>query len=107
MNNPKIKSLQELKEWNEANSKGIVGPLPVVLEWFMDWFFDDLLIHDKLAEAKEAYQIIIDFGVICNVVTEQQAKSDVDSNLRYWNKRTGKDCEDKLKEIGVNFIITF
>lgn len=76
----RIKSLKELKAWNESPTK----TLPIVYEWFLDWFFKDVLMKDKVELAKDAHETHIKFAMICNDFTREKAIDLVNSNLGYY-----------------------
>jgi len=79
----RIKSLEELKAWNENPTT----EAPIVLEWFMDWFFDELLEKSKREEAMYAREALIEFTVICEKMTREAATKRVDSNFNYYSGR--------------------
>ncbi len=40
----RIQNLDDLKKWNSNPTE----EKPIVLEWFMDWFFEELIFKIKL-----------------------------------------------------------
>jgi hypothetical protein len=87
----RIKSLKELKEWNANPTK----ELPIVYDWFMDWFFKDVLMKDKFKLAKDAHETHIEFCMICNNFTREQAIERVNRNMDYYS-RYSVEWENKL-----------
>lgn len=87
----RIKSLKELKEWNANPTK----ELPIVYDWFMDWFFKDVLMKDKFKLAKDAHETHIEFCMICNNFTREQAIERVNRNIDYYS-RYSVEWENKL-----------
>lgn len=80
MKNLRIKSLKELKDWNKNPTKD----LPIVYEWFLNWFFEDVLVKDKVKLAKKAHEEHIQFCMICNNFTREQAIERVKENIKYF-----------------------
>lgn len=89
----RIRSLQELKEWNENPTEEI----PILYEWFLVWFFDEVLMKNKKKLAMEAHEEHIKFGMICNKFTREQSIERVNSNLGYYAGYSAKWAE-KLKK---------
>lgn len=88
----KITSLQQLKEWNNQYGCGStyicepdVSKHPILLEWFMDWFFEEALLDIKVA--KEAFEEFIIFTMICESMTKDAALGRCLHNLNYWYDR--------------------
>ena len=77
----RITSLDELKDWN-VNPSG----KPIVLEWFMDWFFEELLCKGDTETALEARDVLIEFTVICEGLTKNEATERVDGNFDYYSR---------------------
>lgn len=77
----RIKSLKELKNWNKNPTK----EPPVVYEWFLDWFFKDVLMKDKIELAKDAHETHILFCMICEGLTREEANKRVNSNIGYYS----------------------
>ena len=77
----KITSLQQLKDWNANPTK----EAPYVMEWFYDWFFEELIVPGKTEEAIEARDVCIEFTMICEKMTKEDATMRVDGNLGYYN----------------------
>jgi hypothetical protein len=93
----RIESLKELKRWiqNPTRSK------PIVFDWFINWFFDELLMQDKYDIAIDAYNTLIEFTMICEKLNKEQATERVNDNLGYysgysvhWNKKLKKYFPD-------------
>ena len=76
----RIKSFEELKNWN--NNPTI--ELPIVYEWFMGWFFKDVLMKDNIDLAKEAHEAHIHFCMICERFTREDAIERVNRNIGYY-----------------------
>lgn len=85
----KITSLKQLKEWNSKYKYGSayvyepdVSKHPILLEWFMDWFFEEALLDMKVA--KEAFEEFVIFTIICESMTKEAALDRCLHNLNYW-----------------------
>lgn len=105
MGNLRIKTIKELESWNNENLfKSIKirdNEKPIVLEWFLDWFFDEALIKD-LKLAKRGFDALVEFTVICESLDRDLAVGRVLSNLNYWFNRASKTCYkqfSKFKQI--------
>lgn len=81
MANVRINNLADLKKWNENPTK----ELPIVYEWFLDWFFDEVLMNDKKELAKDAHETHIRFIMICNNFSREQAVERADVNVGYYS----------------------
>lgn len=89
----KITSLKQLKEWNSKYKYGSayvyepdVSKHPILLEWFMDWFFEKALLNMKVA--KESFEEFVIFTMICELMTKEAALDRCLHNLNYWYTRT-------------------
>ena len=92
-----IRSLEDLKKWNNNPTP----EKPVVLEWFLLWFFESLLMHNKFEEALDATHTIVKFTEVCEDMTQPQAIDRCLSNFRYFSGYGGsKWCKkfDIFKE---------
>lgn len=98
----KIKSLEELKHWNLNPTK----VLPIVLEWFLDYFFEDLLMNGLQETAKDAYDEMVKFTMICENFNEFQAIHRTINNLEYWADH-GTPWRFKLEEFYKKFDIDY
>lgn len=104
MENKYIKSLEKLKEFNKTY-EGISGlpdyRQPILLEWFLDWFFDEALKDKKLAV--EAVKELITFTKICEGMDDIRAYHRSIANLNYWYTRASKERTyrsfTKVKEV--------
>jgi len=76
-----IRSLNALKRWN----KNPTEKAPIVLEWFLEWFFEKLLDKDKIKEAIEARETLIEFTMICEKIAKEEATQRVDGNFFYFS----------------------
>lgn len=76
----RITSLEALKKWNNNPT----SDLPIVYEWFLNWFFEDVLMRDKAELAKDAHETHIKFAMICNNFTREQAIERVNINIGYY-----------------------
>jgi len=89
----KIISLEELKSWNlnptEEN--------PIVLEWFMDWFFEYCLMKNKHKLSLDAYNTMIEFTRICEKMSFIESKYRVNGNFNYYSGYSSKWGEKWLK----------
>lgn len=75
-----ISSLEQLKNWNANPTKDA----PYVIDWFFDWFFDELIVNKKDNLAIEARDTMIEFTMICENLTREQATTRTDENLGYY-----------------------
>ena len=88
----KITSLSELKNWNSQYKYGSTythepdtSKHPILLEWFMDWFFEEALLDIKIA--KEAFEEFVIFTMICECMAKDTALGRCLYNLNYWYNR--------------------
>ncbi len=87
--NPKIKDLTSLKNWNITNkhNKNIQkSELPIVGEWFYDYFFEKLLMNEKYDDAKIYYDEFVTFTMICNNMNITEASFQTNNNLDYYSR---------------------
>jgi hypothetical protein len=77
----RIKCFNALKHWNNNPTE----EKPIVLEWFMDWFFIEVLEKEKMALAVEAREEMIKFTMICEKMERDQAIERTDTNLDYYS----------------------
>lgn len=90
----KIESLEELEKWNEDPTE----ELPYVLEWYMDWIFDECLAKKDYDFFKRGYMAMINCTLLCEKGFKlSQAVDRTNANLRYWYNRASKDSS-KFKE---------
>ncbi len=89
----RITSLKQLKQWNATPT----AEKPIVLEWFMDWFFDKVLMRDKKELAIDAYNTMVEFAEICEKMDKESAIQRTNSNLRYYAGYAGA-WQKKLKK---------
>lgn len=75
-----IKSLPQLKRWNKNPTK----EPPIVLDWFLDFFFEKLLANHNYGLAKDAYDTIIQSTKLFENLTEDEAKTRMFNNLNYY-----------------------
>lgn len=78
----KITSLKELKDWNKEPTP----ERPIVLEWFVEWFFEQVLVEKRYSLALRAYCTLIQYDMICRKVSVFRGKVAVDRYLRRWFK---------------------
>lgn len=76
-----IRSLEDLKKWNQEPTT----EKPVVLEWFLLWFFESLLMYNKFEEALDAAHTIVKFTEVCENMTQPQAIDRCLSNFIYFS----------------------
>lgn len=81
MKDKNITTLDQLKDWN----KNPTVEKPIVLEWFLDWFFEELLDKGKENEAIEARNVMIEFTEKCENMTKTEAIERVDRNFDYYS----------------------
>ncbi len=98
----KIKSLQELKNWNNKPTE----EKPVLMEWFLDWFFEELLEKDDFEKAKEAREEFIKFTEICEDMNKTEAINRVDGNLQYYSGYSITKWQPKLAQFFNHTILT-
>lgn len=88
----KITSLQQLIDWNNQYfaGSGFMKELdeskhPILLEWFLDWFFQEAL--SDISTAKRAFDEFVNFTVICTELSVDTATGRCLYNLNYWYNR--------------------
>lgn len=88
----KITSLQQLKDWNNQYAIGSVfrkehdeAKFPILLEWFLDWFFEEALLDIEVA--KEAFNEYVHFTYICTELSTSGSLGRCLLNLNYWYNR--------------------
>ena len=88
----RIESLQELKDWNKNPTK----ELPILYDWFREWFFELVMMGEKelIFESHEEH---IKFCMICNSFTREEAIQRVEGNVGYWAGYSS-EWEFRLKE---------
>lgn len=79
----RIKGLMALKRWNRNPTKEI----PVVLEWFLDYFFDQFLMKGRIEKALEAREALIEFCTICEKMNRYEATVRTDNNFGSYSDR--------------------
>lgn len=87
--NMKITSLEELKNWNHNPTEEI----PVVMEWYMDWIFDEVLEKVDFYLFVDAFDTFVEFTAKAEKITLNKAKKKVIENLCYWGDRANKESE--------------
>ena len=75
----RITTFERLKEWNENPTE----ELPIVYEWFLDWFFEQL-VEGNIDLVREANEVHIKFCMICNNFNRSQAIERVNTNMNYY-----------------------
>lgn len=88
----KITSLQQLKDWNNQYAVGSTfrkehdeAKFPILLEWFLDWFFEEALLDIEIA--REAFREYRNFTYICTDLSQEATLGRCLSNLNYWYDR--------------------
>ncbi len=88
----KITSLQQLKDWNNQYAVGSTfrkehdeAKFPILLEWFLDWFFEEALLDIKVAG--EAFNEYVNFAYICTELSPEASLGRCLHNLNYWYNR--------------------
>lgn len=88
----KITSLEQLKDWNNQYILGMTlrrepdeSNWPILLEWFLDWFFEEALLN--IETAREAFNEYVDFTYICTDLSQEAALGRCLSNLNFWYNR--------------------
>lgn len=88
----KITSLEQLKEWNDKYALGMTfqketneDKWPILLEWFLDWFFEEALLDIEIA--REAFREYRNFTYICTDLSQEAALGRCLSNLNFWYDR--------------------
>jgi len=91
----RITSLEQLKQWNSHPTE----EKPIVLEWFLDWFFEELLDMGKTEEAIEARNVMIEFSMLCEGMSREEATSRVDSNFDHYAGHSVTRWEPKWRAL--------
>lgn len=114
----RITSLEQLKEWNERyrredntlSRETDETKYPIVLEWFLDWFFFWALLDKELAI--DAFNSYVSFSYICNPEKDKgHVIEQCINNLNYWYIRAGyyngrkKSFEDFKSECFFNRLL--
>lgn len=88
----RIQSIQQLKDWNNRYVTGHIltkeydeSKWPILLEWFLDWFFEEALMN--LDKAKDAFNEYLKFTYICTKLELDKALERCIHNLDYWYDR--------------------
>lgn len=79
-NKLKIKSLQALKDWN----KNPTLEKPIVLEWYLNWFFEKAIMSDDKELIFDAYKTIVEFTMISEGLSHEEATKRTNINLGYY-----------------------
>lgn len=98
----KITSLQQLRDWNEQYAIGLTfqreldeTKWPILLEWFLDWFFEEALLDTKTAG--EAFNEYINFTYICTDLSKEASLGRCLKNLNFWyNRASYYNSREKL-----------
>ena len=98
----KIKSLQELKNWNNNPTK----IKPIVMEWFYDEFFK-ILQNSEFDNALSLYDTFIEFTMICEKLNLKDAIYRVQLNLGWYADRGLPDMDNLKKFYKKNNINKF
>lgn len=77
----RIRNLKDLKKWNSNPTE----EKPIVMEWFYNWFFEDVLMKDKLDLAVDAFHTAVEFTEKCEKLSHTDALSRMRSNLNYYS----------------------
>ena len=77
----RIRGFLALKRWNKNPTK----EKPILLEWFLDWFFEELLDKGNTEKAIEARETLIEFAIICEGITKEKAIERIDTNFDYYS----------------------
>lgn len=62
---------------------------PILLEWFLDWFFDEAL--NDLELARKSFNLFVDFTYICTELDQDTSIGRCLGNLNYWYHRASKE----------------
>lgn len=100
-----ITSVEQLHKWNQNPT----SENPVLLEWLLNWIFDDCLRIRDFNLYKEAYMEFVKFTQIREKMSKPEAILRVNNNLDYWRRRASKNEEPfkkytnkiLIKELGV------
>ncbi len=88
----KITSIDELRDWNDNNFRPPEGEEKVyVLQWWLDWIFDDVLKRKDYNAFKNGMNTFVEFTVIYENKTFHEALMLTFMNLKYWWDRASKD----------------
>jgi len=91
----KITSMAELKNWIDHPTE----EKPFVMDWFMKWFFKQLIARDRVEKAKRAMGTIILFTMICEKMEQEEATELVISNLRVFASMESEEWRRKLHSL--------
>jgi len=91
----RIQSLTELKAWNINPTKD----LPILFEWFFDWFFNKVVEPKKQKKAIDAYEESIKFCMICEDFNKEQAEFRMHRNYRYYANYGSTRWPKKLNKL--------
>jgi hypothetical protein len=87
--------MKELNDWILHPTK----EKPFVMEWFMDWFFKQLIAKDKVEKAKRAIGTVIIFTMICERMSQEQASDLVMNNIKSYATLKNPEWASKLYEL--------
>ena len=90
--------MKELNEWILHPTK----EKPNVMGWFMDWFFEQLIMKGRVERAKKALGTIIIFCEICENMTQEQATAHVMTNIKtYANLKNTEWAKNLYDQLGI------
>lgn len=55
------------------------------MEWFFEWFFEELLMNDEFKKAKDAYETMIEFTEKCENMTNENSIKRNYGNFTYYS----------------------
>lgn len=88
-----ITSLEQLKEWSIDDSEA------VVMDWYLDWIFDEVLKRKQYSEFEEAFDAMVQFTIYYEDFKRIDAFIRTLSNLKYWEDRASKDSNPFRKYV--------
>lgn len=77
----KIESLKDLRKWNKIPTE----EKPYVVEWFYDWFFEELIVKHKFVSAFTAFRVFVEFTEKCEKISSRDAFLRTLKNLEYYS----------------------
>jgi len=90
----KITCMYDLNDWILHPTK----EKPNVMEWFLNWFFEQLIMKDRVERAKKALGTIIIFTIKCEKVSQVEATDIVMQTLKKFALVKNPEWARKLHE---------
>ena len=80
-----IKSLEELQDWTVGDGEA------VVMDWYLDWIFDEVLTKKNYSKFEEAFDAMVQFTERYEKLKRIDAAVMTIQNLKYWEDRANKN----------------